>query len=608
MAKKLIPNTEKRIARIHTPLGSKKFNVLDVNGRESISDIYQFFVSLSSSDLAVQASALIGKGVAIQLETASTQKSSRYFHGIVKSFKLGGTLLNQQRHYQLSFVPWIWFGSLSCHNRIFQQKSVIDIIREVVSSLPEAGTIDLSGIRGVYPKREMCIQLDETDLQFIERILREEGIAWYFQHSKDKHTLALCDSNQGYKPCCPSPIEFKAAAEGRVSGVISGWERQISSHTMQIETLDYNEFTPSQKNSHTARSASHLGLDENLKQTIFAVNVFSDGADAVHKLDSACCDQLAKRFQESIDGLEQVIGGMSTAPQLCAGGKFQLIHPDASESGNYAILEVNHAFRDGNDQDSHYVNTLQCIPAESSIPVKKLLSERKIYTALSAKVVELKSGDDSFSQVKVKFPWESWQNSCWMRTAQLYAGSGWGSYFVPRVGQEVIVNFLNGDINRPIIVGALYNMENHAPPYSRSQSGIRSQSKNYNELVFDDKTGAEQVHLQAGRDYTFLVKNDEKGEVQNNQELAVNKNRIITVKSGNEVKTVQAGSATLKAKKTITIESSTQIELKVGSSKITIGPQSVTIKSSQVSVEGGAQVSVKAGGLTQINGGLVKIN
>lgn len=608
MAKQFIPNTERRIAKILTPLGSKKFNVLDMSGRESLSDLYQFSVSLSSADIAVSANALIGKPVTVQLETIASQKAPRYFHGIVKSFKIGGILLNQQRHYQLSFVPWLWFGSLSSHNRIFQQKTVVDIAREVISALPEAGALDVSGLRGHYPKRELCIQFDETDLQFVERILAEEGIAWFFQHAKDKHTLILSDSEQAYKPAITSEVEFKAAAEAGVSGVVTGWERHINAHSMQVEMQDYNEFSPSQKNLKSAKSASTLALDARLKKALYANNSFSDGVDAKHKLDNAYSQQLATRLQDSMDSLEQLLTGVSTVPQFFAGGTFRLKHPVPSESGQFAVIEVNHNFRDGNDQESYYLNTFQCIAAEHPSPLKKTPRRRHVYSSLTARVVELKSGDDSFAQVKVKFPWEAVQNSCWIRVAQMYAGSGWGSYFVPRVGQEVIVNFLNGDLNRPIVVGALYNMEHHAMPYSRSQSGIRTQSKNYNELVFDDKTGAEMVHLQAGRDYTYLVKHDERGEIRNNQQLLVARNRSITVRSGNETKHVQSGSASLTAKKTIRLESATQIELVVGASKIVIGPQSVSISSAQVSIEGNAKVSAQAGGLMEISGGIVKIN
>ncbi|HET8707190.1 MAG TPA: type VI secretion system tip protein TssI/VgrG [Pseudomonadales bacterium] len=607
MAKQFIPNTEKRIAKIHTPLGSKKFNVLDVNGRESVSDTFLFTVSLSSADTSVTPGALIGKPVCIQLDTAITQQTPRYFHGIVKSFKVGGVLLQQQRHYQLSLVPWIWFGSLVSHNRIFQQKNVIDIAREVLAALPEAGPIDVSGLRGVYPKRELCIQFDETDLHFVERILSEEGIAWFFQHDKNKHTLVLSDGEQAYKSSPAGEVEFRAAAEQSTSGIVSGWERQITSHFMQVDASDYNEFAPAQSNLKSIKSSSSLGLSANLKKTLYAKNAFSDGLDAKHKLDSANAQQVARRLQESADSLEQIISGSGTVPHFFAGGKFQLRHAIAAESGSYAVLDISHSFRDGSDQHSYYLNSFQCISAARPIPVKRI-HQRHMASAMTAKVVELRAGDDSFTQVKVKFPWESKQNSCWLRVAQLYAGSGWGSYFVPRVGQEVIINFLNGDLNRPIIVGALYNMDNHAPPYSRSQSGIRTQSRNYNELVFDDKSGAEKVHFQAGRDYTYLVKHDEVGEVRNNQQLSVARNRTITVKSGNETKNVQSGSATLTAKKTIRLESSTQIELVVGGSKVTIGPQSISISSAQISIQGDAKVSTQAGGLVEINGGIVKIN
>lgn len=608
MAKKSLPNTKQRLAIIHTPLGSDKFNLLDMTGREAICELFQFSVSLSCADVAVHVSALLGKPVCIQVNTASTEKKPRFFHGVVKAVKSGGALLNQQRHYQLSIAPWLEFGSYTSHNRIFQQKTVVDIVREVALALPEAGSIDISGLRGIYPRRELCIQFEETDLQFIERILAEAGIAWFFMHQQDKHVLVLTDSEHAYMPRLTAPIGFQPAAESGVAGIVSAWERETLAHAMQVDLLDYNECTPSQQCIKSARSASNLGLNSQLKASHFGMNAFADGSDGRHRLDSTHHQQLAKRRQDTLDSNEQRITGDSSVPHFAAGASFVLTHPVAGESGHYALLEVCHRLSDGNDQDSFYSNSFECFDAARACPLKAIPERRLFGLALTARVVELKQGDDDFSQVKVKFPWDAKYSSCWLRVAQLYAGNGWGSYFVPRLGQEVIIQFLNGDLNRPVVAGALYNTDNPAPPYSRTQSGIRTQGRHYNELVFDDKTGAERVHLQAGRDFTFLVKHDERGEIRNDQQLLVARNRTVTLQNGNEVKTVRSGSATLTAQKTIRIESATQIELVVGSSKMVIGPQSVSISTTQLSIEGNAKVSAQAGGLMEIKGGIVKIN
>src|SRR3990167_4295371 len=368
--------------------------------------------------------------------------------------------------------------------------------------------------------------------------------------------------------------------------------------------------------------------------------------------------------QRRLEGLEcghDVANGSSDCASFQAGGRFTLEHAVKSENGNYVITAVQHMAVDGNDQNTQYRNSFTCIPA--TVPYRPLQEhfKKQMRGPLTAVVVSLNASEskadaDPHRMVKVKFPWESQKASCWMRVAQLYAGSGWGASFVPRINQEVLVEFLNGDPDRPVVVGALYNKDNQGPTYTSTQSGIKTASSKFNELRFDDKKDNEEIYVEAGKNYNFIIHNDETGNVENDQKLTVKNNRTLTVSDGDEVKKIEKGSQTLEvgadqkntikgnqdltvkgkqtyditgdqkmdvkcaqtisvtgaikeeSKQSITLTANMSIELKVGGNSIKIDPSGVTITGTMVKINGSAMTEVKGGGMLKMQGGLVMIN
>jgi len=257
-----------------------------------------------------------------------------------------------------------------------------------------------------------------------------------------------------------------------------------------------------------------------------------------------------------------------------------------------------------------------------------------------------KTDADPHRMIKVEFPWDSKGKSCWLRVAQSYAGAGWGASFVPRLNQEVLVDFLNGDPDRPLVVGSLYNKDNQGPAYTSTQSGFKTASANFNELRFDDKKDAEEIYIEAGKDYNFMIHHDQVGEIQNDQKLTVKGNRDTSVDGdhtekvkgkqelsidGNQAFTVKGDqsnkvtgaqkqdvtgaisieskqSITGKATQSITLQANMSIELKVGGNSIKIDPSGVTITGTMVKIDGSAMTEMKGGGMVKIQGGLVTIN
>jgi len=262
-----------------------------------------------------------------------------------------------------------------------------------------------------------------------------------------------------------------------------------------------------------------------------------------------------------------------------------------------------------------------CVPEKIKVRPQHILIKQRTHGPQTAIVVGPKGEEiylDKYNRIKVQFHWDRLgksdeNSSCWIRVAESYSGKKWGTQFIPRIGQEVIVDFIDGDPDKPLITGSVYNGDNTPPYSSKTQSGIKTHSSlkgdasNYNEFRFDDKKGSEEVYLQAEKDFNRLVKNDETGDIQANQTQTVKDNRTITVTDGNESTTVSKGThsltvkqgSTTKAQKVL-IQADQSIELKVGGSSIKMTPAGIVIKSTKVDVKGSALVVIK-GGLTKIN-------
>jgi len=602
---------DNRLLSIESPLGKDELLLVSCSGSEYISDTYEYQIDLLSNNLDIKPQDIVAKTVTIKIHTPK----ERIIHGYINRFSLGDKApeLEDLRRYNATVVPWFWFLNKRKNCRIYQNKSVVDIIKAVIS---DTGFSDYKfQVTGNYPAREYCVQYNETDYDFINRLLQEEGISFYFTHSNSKHTLIFTDANTGYETCAEKDVKYSRGSY--TDPHIDDWERTYQFPSGKVATVDYDFTKPTKKLESNSPSLIDLPKLQNYE-------VYSYPGEYIESSEGK---RLTKNRMEMIEQGFDTIQGQSSCGSFTAGYSFNLIeHESSSEQGKYLIHELHIAASDtgymaGSEGESSYSNTFMCVPEKIKVRPQHILIKQRTHGPQTAIVVGPKGEEiylDKYNRIKVQFHWDRLgksdeNSSCWIRVAESFSGKKWGTQFIPRIGQEVIVDFIDGDPDKPLITGSVYNGDNTPPYSSKTQSGIKTHSSlkgdasNYNELRFDDKKGSEEVYLQAEKDFNRLVKNDETGDIQANQTQTVKDNRTITVTDGNESTTVSKGThsltvkqgSTTKAQKVL-IQADQSIELKVGGSSIKMTPAGIVIKSTKVDVKGSALVVIK-GGLTKIN-------
>lgn len=619
-----------RLVRVDSPLGESKFIATYLTGEESISRPYQFDVELFSDDHDIKQLDIVGRAMTLSVYNNGEQ-NPRIIHGIVNQFSAFDVDDTGLRCYRASVVPGLWFLTLGSKNRVFHEKSVREVLDEVFADYKKVVTCRIN-LQQTHIQREYCVQFDETDFEFVHRLMAEEGISYFFKHSKGKHELILTDSNLDYFDCSAQAIEYDGGGSCPDKCSVQSWRRDYSYHTGGFEFKDYNEFTPGKDNLIDRRAHNTLNDVSGYKLQRygdFGLKAEGNKHAFVNSINTDTVDQALEFHEMGWD----VGSGNSDVVDFIAGGRFSLKHSLATESGKYLLTRVRLTAADGNSRPTAFKNEFTCVPATVTPrpdprAFHKRIDHPQLATVLEVKATEASGDDDLYTQVKVKFPWNSAQNSCWIRVAQAFAGKNWGANFVPRVDQDVVVHFINGDPQRPLVSGALYNGINTAPKYTATQSGWKTgyAQSQFNELRFDDKPGFEEIYMEAGKDHNFLIHNDQNGKVENNQILEVVKNRTLTVIEGNETVTVSKGDQSYtvstgnqtttisKGKQvtdvqgSITITSKTSIKLEVGASSIEMTPSGITLKSVKIDCNASAMGTVKAGGMLTLKGAVTMIN
>lgn len=581
-----------RFIAITTPLGKDKLLLTAVDGRESISENFRFRLEFISEEDVIAPADIIGKTVTVTIRS----NPERDFHGYIKDFTRGDVTSDGLRRYSATMVPWLWFLSKAADSRIFQEMSAVDIIKEVFKahSFTDYETSKL----GTYSKREYCVQYGESDLAFVERLMAEEGIAYHFKHEKSRHVLVLFDKTSSCDTCKESSVIYTTGPTPEAH--ISEWVRSHEFRTGKWTHRDYNYDTPTQ--SLEASETTRINLPKVKDFEYYGYPGFY-GSDGDAK-------RLTKLRLEAEESRHDIVVAAGDCASFFAGGKFKLDkHETKSEKGGYLITEINHRAHDttyftGMDNiGAEYGNSFDCVPDKVNVrPINKDI--KPVMRGPQTALVVGPSGQEVYldekGRIKVQFYWDREgkkdpASSCWLRVAQTWAGNKWGTYFIPRIGHEVVVDFLDGDPDRPLVTGAVYNAQNPPPYSSKTQSGIKTQStkggsaSNYNELRFDDKKGSEEVYFQAEKDSKRLVKNDEVGEIKNDQTTTID------------------GKQTVEVKKTIFITANQSIELKVGGSTIKIEPAGITLKATKIELDG-TMSEVKGSGMVTVKGGITKIN
>ncbi|WP_444940197.1 type VI secretion system Vgr family protein [Microbulbifer sp. ZKSA004] len=631
-------NQDRRLIKVDSPLGTDAVIATSLQGEEHISKLFRYELQLLSDDHAISQKDIVGKAVTVSVHHSETP---RYINGYVTQLSLRDVNAEGVRSYSATIQPGLWFTSLGGSNRIFEKKSAKQILEEVLGEYSKVIKLSVK-LNAEYITREYCVQFDESDFEFINRLMAEEGISYYFKHSNGQHELVLCDDSQDFYDCESEQIEYDGSGSHPTKNTVSSWQRNFNYHGGGFELKDYCEFTATKDNKQQVKTTSQLNDVSNYMRGLYGLNHFQADGENKHKFTDSYHKALAERSMEAQEALFDVSHGRSDCPSFTAGGRFNFDHTISSEKGKYLITSVHISATDGNSAETHFHNTFSCIPSSVTPRPEPNIFAKKVHSPQVARVLEVKattsdSSQDPYTQIKVKFPWNSQQNSCWVRVMQSFAGKNWGANFVPRVNQEVIVTYINGDPDRPLITGAVYNGDNPGPNYTATQSGWKTEYEGsaFNELRFDDKGGSEELYMEAGKDHNFIVHNDQTGKIENKQTLEVKQDRTITVtdgsevvtiskgdqklnvSKGNQVVTIGSGNHTLKVSKgsqttdamgAIKISSKASIELKVGGSSIKLTPAGITIKGTMLSCKGDATAEVKGGGMLTLKGGVTMIN
>lgn len=609
-----MPEQKGRILHFQSPLGEKRCAINALSGYERLNELYSFDVTLVADKDPVAPRELLGEDVTITIQYAAIERT---LHGVVCEFNEIHPVGDNVFEYRIVVVPRLWLLGLSSHNRLFEAKDAVDIVKQVVQ---ESGQmpVETANLK-TYRKREICCQFGETDLEFVTRLLAEEGIGYYFKHTKSECKLVLCGGMEGFQNCEPATYPYNERDTSPWKHRVSRFKQVGRLCSGKLVSTDYGEYAPASPLEVKAESKVAPKKMRPGQIAVHGRHDFERPGDGRNLLKGGCTEQ-AKRWLDGLEADGAEFNGESGAPSFTAGHKIELEDKPVSSGGEkqFLLTEVTHSASEGYDQDAYYANSFRCVATSNSMAFTPgpPLDRPRVWGPQTAKVVEVKNPEvaGAHAEVKVQFPWDGQQNSCWARVAQLYAGNKWGGFFVPDIGQEVLIEYLNGDPDRPVVMGAVYNADNPIPPYTKWQSGIRTRSQEYNELRFDDNPGSEEVYFQAGKDHNFLVQNDETGEIGNNETLKIGNNQAVEI--GLDQKVTVGGGVSYEAGTKIFIKSGTEIvmeaglsiTLKVGGSQVKIDNTGVTIDGTMIGIKGKAMTEVSGSAMLTLKGGLTKIN
>ncbi len=531
---------ENRLISISTPLGDNVLLLKGFKGTEGLSVPYSFELDLVSENNNITFEDIIGKNVTISVVLANGDR--RVFNGIVSRFSqdrgAGETGRGDQlSYYSATMVPWLWLLTRTSDSRIFQALSVPEIVEKIFN---ETGFSDYKILlHDTYEKKEYCVQYQETDFNFVSRLLEQEGIYYFFKHEDGKHVLILADSPEEHKPCPQQemarcqPTGGSLLEEDVITNLDKTQEIRIGKYTVN----DYNFEMPAADLKVEVSSQNPLGPGEReLYDYPAEYSVRAEG------------DRLANIRMQAEEAKITTITGSSNCRAFTSGYRFVLAD-QYREEVNYVLVSVNHGAHEpvggsGKGEEASYTNSFTCIPFD--VPYRPpLVTPKPMTGGVQTAIVVGPAGEeiytDEHGRVKVQFHWDregkkDEKSSCWIRVSQAWAGAGWGAMHIPRIGHEVIVDFLEGDPDRPIITGRVYHGTNN-PPYSlpdeKTKSTIKSESSlgggGSNEIRFEDKQGEEEIFLHGQKDWAIAIENDKNQTVGNDEPLSVGSN---STKSG----------------------------------------------------------------------------
>lgn len=644
-----------RLLGITIPPHDEDFLLLRrVSATEGLSQLFSIEVELLHEESKVDYNAtpvkdsdIIGKAATIRVN--QVDGSARYMSGIINRFSQGSRNFKYSV-YSATIVPRVWVLTQSRQSRIFQQMKVEDILRKVFEKFEV-----IYEIQGDFKPRNYCVQYRESDFDFASRLMEEEGIYYYFEHVDGMDKMIIGNTPQSHRDCpnkSEIPIFMEKDESKPFQSSFRDWRIDHKLQAGKIINWDYNFQKPAETLSQEAVSQMDAGGNKSIivydwpggyarkydginkgggEQDGDLNDIYSDGRNSV------------KNQIDALDAQYSPITAISDCSSLTAGHRFKLTeHPNSESNKQYVVLTTSCEYEqapdypDTEESIGKCETTITCMPQGAGTPSfrpPRVTEKPVIFGAQTATVVGPGGEEiftDKYGRVKVQFHWDRSQKydsdaSCWARVAQSWAGNNWGTMFIPRIGMEVVVHFLEGDPDLPIITGCVYNPST-MPPYTlpdeKTKSTIRSNSSiggnGFNEFRFEDKKGEEQIFIHGEKDLDIRIKNDAKQIVKNDHHTIIENNSYSSVKgdthiavTGDENKEVKSNASLnvsggdyqvktsgkfatdagseihLKAGMKVVIEAGTQITMKVGGNFVDIGPAGVSIKGTMVLINSG---------------------
>ena len=648
------PTQKNREMAIETTLGEDVLLLISFSGTEQLGRLFEYRLELASEDYQIDPESIIGQNASIRLNLGDN--GVRYFNGYVSHFTQL-TSSGQLARYRATVVPWFWFLTRVADCRIFQDKTVPEIIQQIFR---DRGFTDFeNGLSGTYRTWEYCVQYRESDFNFISRLMEQEGIYYYFKHENGKHSLVMADSYSAHGPYPKfGEIIYHPSDKGHTTEeCISDWVVETHLQPCSYALNDFDFKNPKgDLQARTKVSRGHTAADFEIYDYPGEYTETSYG------------EEYTKRRIEELQAQYEVATAGSNSRGICAGFLFSLTnHPRDDQNGEYLITSEEYKIDCGEffaAGGSEFAISCSFTAIKSSQPFRpqRTTPKPKLSGPQTAIVVG-PSGEeiytDEYGRVKVKFHWDRYSkadenSSCWIRVAQVWAGKNWGAIYTPRVGQEIIVEFLEGDPDKPIITGRVYNNQAMPPyklPSNKTMSTLKSNSSKegsgFNEIRFEDKINEEQIFIHAQKDLDIRVENNRFENIGGEKHLIVNKSKNEEIKEdrtekvkGKHIEEIEksreltvAGEEKKKVKgklsltvsgdgvevyeknlqkeisqkmsikaNTAVIQTDTNITLSVADSSITIEPGSIEIKTAGTIKIDGSMVEIKAKGNAKVEG------
>jgi type VI secretion system secreted protein VgrG len=618
-----------RVAEFKTPLGKDVLVLINIEGIELLGDLFEFKIEVLSEQENIDFDKALGQGCTLKLKAYKGKE--RIYHGILTQAQWVGKI-EDFYHYRLILRPWLWMLGHRADCRIFLDKDVKDVIKEVFT---KAGFNDFEfRTNGDYEKIPYCVQYRETDLAFVSRLMEQYGIYYFFEHSDGKHSLTLADSRSSHKAVADLPkVPFIPLSESelRPEQHLYSWVSERRFRTGKVQFNDYDYLKP-KKNLLAPSEASE-------KYTHAKLEVY----DFPGKYDEEDKGKKLSRFRleaEQAADHRRIIEG--DAASLHPGGLVTVEkHPTAAENKEYLIVRADHRFSshhyrtvkadaaassgsEDDEKDQIYHGYYEFQPSDRPFRMLPLTPKPRIHGIQTAKVVGKKGEEneeistDEHGRIWVQFFWDRDPKlTCPIRVAQVWASKKWGGIFIPRVGMEVVVEFLEGDPDRPLVIGAVYNGDNKVPydlPDNKTVAGWKSDSSKggngYNEFIFEDKKSSENIRMHAEKDHNVTVRNAETWTIgEAFMPPKGSPSRTATLKNGDDQLNIEMGDRNVAipmgSQSTTAMLSITHT---VGMTTVTLTPATMTVESPVVEHTAETVINYTAGATINLTAPIINLN